>query len=728
MKNFVKFRPKARIIHTLGSEIIKDSFAAIIELVKNSYDADAEYVIIKFADLDVKKKASITIADDGHGMTFETVTNVWMIPGTEDKVDRKQSPKGRTFLGAKGIGRLAAGRIGSLLTLETTDKKRNTAILIVNWKDLYGDQFLDEVEFAIDLQNKKKEPGTEIIIESIADEWFYENTIQALVKELRKLLSPVATKKEKFGIFIDLENCGLPNFQKYHGEIEPFPVLEYFDYRLWGKVKEDGSISLKFQNGILRNLPTENINDEINTKEIEVVLKDDDKLSFGELNIDFRVFDRDPESVEELIKRSKLKDEDGKFLGKREAKKLLDELSGVSLFREGFRLRPYGDTGYDWLELDKYRVQNPALRIGSDQITGYIQVGSEKVSGLVEKSSRDGLFENQNYFDLVKIIRKCLSYLEEKRFDFRKKTGRGRTARDIEGILNEFLNLDKLQNTITKKLKDEDTDKKIISDINQIINKEFGIKTKEFEKIQDTLALYEGQVTLGKILGVIMHEGRKPVKYIDEQAPRISRWYSHLLKQRILEPENIIFSKEEILERLDGLKNEAGLLIALFNKVDPLAVRKRRLTSNILINELIQRTKILFEIELNKYDIDVRANIKGNFFARGTESDIYVILTNLFDNSIYWLSISKKKEKKIEINVFYEDENIIIDFVDNGPGIKEEFIESLFEPGFSTKPRGTGLGLSISGEAASRNGGTIKLMSYKNGAYFRLSLLKGKEV
>lgn len=69
-----------------------------------------------------------------------------------------------------------------------------------------------------------------------------------------------------------------------------------------------------------------------------------------------------------------------------------------------------------------------------------------------------------------------------------------------------------------------------------------------------------------------------------------------------------------------------------------------------------------------------------------------------------------------------------MDFIDNGPGIKEEFIDSLFEPGFSTKPRGTGLGLSISGEAVSRNGGSIKLMNYKNGTYFRISLLKGKEI
>jgi signal transduction histidine kinase len=477
----------------------------------------------------------------------------------------------------------------------------------------------------------------------------------------------------------------------------------------------------------LKSLPAEIIIDEINPHELGIYFSNKN-LSFGEINVDIRVFDRDPDSIDELIKRSKLRDENEKFLGKREAKKLLDELSGVSLFREGFRIRPYGDSGYDWLELDRDRVQNPAMRIGSDQIAGYIQIGNEKETGLIEKSSREGFFENQSYFDLVKVVKRCISYLEEKRFDFRKRTGRGRAARDIDNILNDFLSIDKLKNNITKKLNEGNTSKNIISEVDQIINKEFIQKTQDYEKIQETLSLYEGQVTLGKIVGVLMHEGRKPIKYIDEQAPRISKWINYLLKQKILAPEDAIFSKEEILVRLEGLKNEAGLLIALFSKVDPLAVKKRRITSNISIKELFDRTKILFESELKKYGITTKFNFKNNFFVSGAESDIYIILTNLFDNSIFWLSLSKKRERMISVDLFYDDENLTIDFIDNGPGIKDEFIESIFEPGFSTKPRGTGLGLSIAGEAASRNNGSIKLMNYKNGTYFRISLPKGKDV
>lgn len=85
-----KFRPSARLIHTIGDQIIKDIYASIIELVKNAYDADAKKVELKFLDMSDSKKAKIVIFDDGHGMDFKTVTDKWMMPATSDKADRKK--------------------------------------------------------------------------------------------------------------------------------------------------------------------------------------------------------------------------------------------------------------------------------------------------------------------------------------------------------------------------------------------------------------------------------------------------------------------------------------------------------------------------------------------------------------------------------------------------------------------------------------------------------------
>ena len=82
----------------------------------------------------------------------------------------------------------------------------------------------------------------------------------------------------------------------------------------------------------------------------------------GSISFDFRVFDRDPESIDALIARGLIAPDSGDKIGKRKAREILDENYGVSLFRGLFRIRPYGDTDVDWLELDKYRVQNPSKK------------------------------------------------------------------------------------------------------------------------------------------------------------------------------------------------------------------------------------------------------------------------------------------------------------------------------------------------------------------------------
>ena len=116
----------------------------------------------------------------------------------------------------------------------------------------------------------------------------------------------------------------------------------------------------------------------------------DEKTKFtGKIYVDFRIFDRDPEAIENLVFELERAGEDR--LGKNEAKKLLNDISGVSIFRNRFRIRPYGDVGNDWLSLDKKRVQSPTQKIGANQISGIIEIQDEDISNLVEKSARDGL-------------------------------------------------------------------------------------------------------------------------------------------------------------------------------------------------------------------------------------------------------------------------------------------------------------------------------------------------
>src|SRR5258708_5951431 len=109
-------RPRARLLRTLGQELISSEVVAVIELVKNAYDADATRVLIRFVPPLEPKKGSIEVIDDGHGMDLSTVTTVWMEPATASKRERSRSEKfKRRYLGNKGIGRFASARLAEEL-------------------------------------------------------------------------------------------------------------------------------------------------------------------------------------------------------------------------------------------------------------------------------------------------------------------------------------------------------------------------------------------------------------------------------------------------------------------------------------------------------------------------------------------------------------------------------------------------------------------------------------
>ena len=143
-KNSYKIRPAGRHLLTIGRDLIQDNYAAIVELVKNAYDADSECVEIHFKateklsknESDIPEKGIvITVRDYGHGMSQDTVINKWMVPSTTDKLERRMSPLGRIMQGRKGIGRYAASMLGSTLLLETISLNAEKTTVLVDWRD-----------------------------------------------------------------------------------------------------------------------------------------------------------------------------------------------------------------------------------------------------------------------------------------------------------------------------------------------------------------------------------------------------------------------------------------------------------------------------------------------------------------------------------------------------------------------------------------------------------------
>lgn len=730
-----RIRPAARLLETIGRDLIKDVYAAIVELVKNSYDADSPKAKISIRYDEIKKSLYISIEDNGHGMDYDTVINKWLVPATDDKLLRKRSSKGRVLQGRKGIGRFAAAVLGERVSMTTT-RNGVTTSLMLDMNELSKVSFLDELEIELDTKNTADSNGTIILIEKenlskedVKNIWTSKQ-IRKLLVELRGLTAPdevyQLAESQGFDIYHDsfemelvFGDFPIDDYNNRKISITPFPVLELYDYRISGKIDAQGTANLYYGNQNISALPEE----EIKIK-VPIDIKNGQCYP-GDIFIDIRVYDRDSDSIENIIKRGLKDPVTNEYVGKQEARRILDEYYGVGIYREQFKIRPYGEQSFDWLDLDKKRVQNPSLKIGHNQIVGFVYVRPEEVSGLQEKSARDGLMENGSYFGLISVVSQAIRELEVRRQNYREnaqKGGRGRTIEDQIDLLFDFNNTKQKISKEIGLLDITSTQRaQIESAVDKVLDFEKQKKLDFARKIRETIAIYQGQATLGKITHVLLHEGRKHIKYISETVPRVNKWAIQLASNTESE------LQERLADRCKKIISHTKGLEFLFKKIEPLS-RTRRAPKKLLYIEKeiqsifsifsseIDSENITYEMLFNQSDISVQAN----------EMDFITIFSNLIENSVFWLSYNKNKEKNIKISAFKEGDNVIVVYQDNGPGFHGGSLELMFDPGYSMKPDGTGLGLALAGEAMSRIGGKIEAKSSDDGAVFEL-IFEGKQ-
>jgi signal transduction histidine kinase len=720
---FYKIRPAARLIHTIGSDLIGDSYAALVELVKNSYDADASFVniVFEYKKIDNEDSLLIKITDDGHGMNFDTVINKWLVPATNDKLKRKKSPlKKRFFQGRKGIGRFAAAILGQEMSMTTVDELGEKTTTIIDWRVFDADDFLENVELLVEKTGSTEKPYTNIEIvakdenEDAKISVWDKKTIDELINELRKLISPFKDfESDKFKINLSFINSPLETYNNITFDIETYPIIELYDYRISGEIDQLGNANLIFENNVALVRQSEPI--KCNYK-----LENNGKYC-GKLIVDFRVFDREPEAIENLINKGLIDPVSKKFAGKNEAKRMLNETYGVNIYKNLFRIRPYGNGGIDWLDLDKERIQNFTLKISNNQIIGFITIEPEELSNLEEKSARDGLKENEFYFGLKELAQKTLKELELRRLIFRERSLKSRKIRNtINDSVQNLFSFSNLSKNIETKLEQFNVNKENISQIKSILKEEEESKAELLEDIQKTIAIYQGQATLGKIVSFILHEGRKPVQFFNTEANVIERYIKHFK----------ITKEMDLLDNLDesakGIRRNSKLISDLFKRINPLAGQKRGSKKDFSVTEIIENSYQIFASTMKEYNIDFKLNSNKSVLIYGWEEDLFTSITNLIENSIYWLNLSDIKNKKIEINVLETVDSVVVDFIDNGPGLTDDEIETeiIFEPGYSKKHSGTGLGLAIAGEATDRLNGKLKARKTEVGVYFQIEIDK----
>ena len=697
--NSIYFRPKARHIFSIWKDLIKDNFSALIELVKNSYDADASKVIITFEKY-WENQIKITISDDWHWMSEEIIKSVWFVPSTNSKRISERSPKWRIFQWQKWIWRYAAAALWNNLTL-TTVKDWTKSEVKIEWNKFDDDnKFLDEVPFSIITERTSEKNWTTIeIIWDSADLnfwlgsssnnsdtlfWFeWSDNIQKLENELKKLIPPM-----KYDSWFCIE---LSYDWKKH-IIERNSMVDYYDYKISWTIDDSWKIEFFYENADTKEIKHDNTKIDINSRDNENCNNSDYPWL---INFEFFVFDRDP-----ISERNNISIKHGRNITNRnEALDFFKKFSGISIYREWFRIRPYWDPWEDWLWLNARRVNNPTLRLSSNQIIWYVTIKSESESHLIEASSRERLKENSYYNWLIYELRKTLSILEEERFRYRQLRKSNIKWGKIMDV-NEEIN--KIKDGV-QWIKSEWDKEKTIKDIEELWHK----FEKEKERLEKIIYQYEWQVTLWKIMFIMFHELNKPIKFIRDNMKNI-KYYSDKIRG---------FSNSLDMESLTNLlewyeRNSKIISDFLSKKMAPLIKRKSKKSYFDLIKVINQSIDTYSDVcKSDNIVVIINNSLDWSPYVYWYDTDFLISLVNFMDNSIYRLNYKWDNNKKIVIELKKQNWNLVLLFKDNGFWI--DYLDNkddILEPWFSKKEWWTWLGLSIAWEVLERNDSKLEIL------------------
>jgi signal transduction histidine kinase len=741
-QNEFTFRPRARIMRTLGQELISSEAVALIELVKNAYDADATKVLIRFIGTLEEGKGVIEVVDNGHGMSMDIIKTAWMEPATNSKRTRRKSEElKRKMLGEKGIGRFACSRLTDELELITRRKTATKEIYaLFDWTQFDNDDlYLDEIEILAEAREPKdicpkgtteilwakdkKQPkpddlqhGTILRMNRLKKRWSSAEFAD-LQRDLSRLVSPF----EQFSDFsIRLE---LPEeFSGYSKEISSPEIIKYPHYVIKGKVEGDGKFSFKtrvYASGLTKDLKGQFLwgtkkdepdllmyNEEQSSHFAESIPHEEleeRKIQTGSLDIELRFWDRDDLGNIEQKTGSTIQD----------VRRDLDAVAGINIYRDGFRVLPYGEPKDDWLRLDLRRVNKPTWKFSNNQIVGFVSITSGENPNLKDQSNREGLDENQALKDLRKILLSLLTEVENIRYPLRSRKAKQPFSKPVQGLFNA-LSLESIRDQVLAKYPDDKETQDLLNRTQKALN-------EQVDEIQTVISRYQRLATLGTLIDVILHDGRHPL--------------GAMIKQAILGQEDIDSAnndkKEAVLptvrRRFEKIEEQGNFLSTAFDKIEPFGGRRRGRPAQLYIEEIIKSAVNVFQTDIKKSGVVIILP-QSETLVRVDQAEIQQVILNLLQNSLYWLEYIEKDKRKIIITVErIAEEHVEILFADSGPGVAPENKELIFEPYFSTKPDGVGLGLAISGEIVSDfYNGSLELIDSNllDGAVFRITLKK----
>lgn len=798
------FKTNSRHIGQLGRELVTDFVTALVELVKNSYDADAGSVQIIIENANTPSSRIIVI-DTGSGMTQEEFEKKWMVIGTSNKVSEPYTPNGRKRTGKKGIGRFSVERLAEkaliysfteyedfkvsinwnryeeisvealrqririlwegkdvsaakfianqleyYLLLANIDEQGRKVVeeyadIVDNYELLFQKSILQEieqyvipvlekqegVEYGIDeidnpleqiadrceeenyklleelkgrergLERNSKTTGMVLVLDRLRDDW-RQKDIDKLQKELRLLVAPEFIEKDPFHIELVAEQFNIPE------EMSVNDILRMRYAKLEAGITEEGKQSvIRYQD-----------NDGNYKESTEQYTY---PLLCGDISFELYYFLRDS---------AHMKNETYDY---RFAMRILDTYCGIKIYRDNFRVKPYGDIGNDWLELDKNKVRDPhGYRVGNNQTIGVIKISDIKNPLLIDATNREGIIENQAYEQLKEFILKCISLISNVRKDAYEKT---------KSELDKAKENKKKQQQKEQKHKREQ-DKRFQNTMNlmrsgastKVVQYAFEQwkqdeeryqreKEKQYEQTEaayqkvleyqeNELSMYKNLATLGILTGNFGHETQdiisrigSSIAYFEALVPTIENRYFA----------NITGVLKSDFARIEGY---SSMIVEFLRK------HKRDVRENLDFGIVLSNICQLYIGMLQEFKISLAWNSQNDIYFTMRQIDLESVIINMITNAFEQLK--GRMQRFIYIQFSQDEENIFLEFEDSGAGIPVEKREEIFQAFVTTKEDGIGLGLNIVKDIVSSYGGTIEVLDSERlgGARFRIHLEK----
>lgn len=856
----IPFNVSARTALLIGRENIANSKGAVIELVKNCYDADSFFSLIilntlyedapktltisEFNELfhqdlisyknlttfykkqedryvlkeDLENNAieivrklfldlnSIYIIDNGDGMTQEIIKENWMTIGTDNKLQDDTTRRNRIKSGAKGIGRFALDKLGRQCELvsianpnvhQIHSNKDNSVYWSVDWskfeqnnvtinevnailetfrsQNIYHSFNILSCNTNLDLLDITKNinrlalskikfwdetaphHGTIIKISHLHDVWTQES-IKTLYEDLEVLVPP--RDIEEYTIHI----LSLQDLNKY-GEILS-SLCDDFDYKLVAKAnhKQEVEVTIYREEYNEKIIPKEFFDRETLDKETFIENNELKKefsqiLTFKELLPGFeneRVLEQigSFEFIFYYLKRSATTTDRKRFYYKyfetADRKKWLEQFGGIKLYRDNFRVRPYGETGepaFDWLGLGTRKASSPAgiskkeggYRVEPENVAGIVKISRVNNFAFQDKSSREGLQETTALKTFKLLLTSIISKLESDRSSLAKEFESYYSEK--YGHIRDREKAIKLAESITSRKREEaekqdsnqtqnsNSQEQTKSATEEVLAQEIMDQKNEINELATELNILRALASSGIMAAAFSHDYGK---IHDDLNTRTERFRQSLEKLITKDLNDVPSYKNpfRLLENMQRTDQKIATWLAFslgFTKKDK---RKRK---KVQINDYIKNLANDWLSTFDEGGITLEYDCEDSLYAKVFEVDLDSIFINLFTNSIYALELPSNRTTPNKISIKIKGIGRIINIIyeDNGPGIPKELKDPniILEPKFTTKRNqvtgeevGTGLGMWIIKKIIDEHKGDVNILSHSSEGGFGISL------